>query len=83
MRKITLILFLVIFSCSKDKDVEEEVVINYSLSITSAEGGTVNDSAGSKLSSSHEVNFRDFSLSNLTNLGLKLKKFTNLRFTLN
>ena len=46
MRKIALILFLVIFSCSKDKDVEEEVVINYSLSITSAEGGTVNDSAG-------------------------------------
>ena len=45
MRKIALILFLVIFSCSKDKDVEEEVVINYSLSITSAEGGTVNDSA--------------------------------------
>ena len=35
-----------IFSCSKDKDVEEEVVINYSLSITSTEGGTVNDSAG-------------------------------------
>ena len=46
MRKIALILFLLIFSCSKDKDVEEEVVINYSLSITSAEGGTVNDSAG-------------------------------------
>jgi len=36
----------VIFSCSKDKDVEEEVIISYSLSITSAEGGTVNDSAG-------------------------------------
>ena len=46
MRKIALILFLVIFSCSKDKDVEEEVVIYYSLSITSAEGGTANDSAG-------------------------------------
>ena len=46
MRKIALILFLVIFSCSKDKDVEE-VIVNYSLSIASPEGGTVNDSAGS------------------------------------
>ena len=42
----------------------------------------VQNSAGSKLSSSHETNFRDFSVSNLTNLGLKLKKTAKLQFNL-
>ena len=42
----------------------------------------VKNSAGSKLGSSHEINFRDFSSSNLTNLGLKLRKTAQLQFNI-
>lgn len=43
----------------------------------------VKDSTGYKIGSSHEINFRHFYISNLPNIGLRLKKIIILKFNLN